>query len=294
MYGSIRSQAAGYLYAVGGVVSENYGKIYRSEIGIEIRDDQSTSGNYNALVTQINRSTGIIEDVILDDARYLGNSQSAYGVAYSNQGLIRRVYSNAEIELSTGSPRPLYAVVGNNSGIINNVIYSRYAELRDPNALADDFTTALSGGNCNLTFESYSASGDWLTAFNTNATNFIAIVDEQQFRILSHTSAATDTVTVASACGGLGALSGDLSYSPTELAGTYVNELLLGYANFSSWDGATDSEARSIWVADMDDPAQEARVLAIYAAYLSGQPFPETPPVWEFSASDGIRRFTLD
>lgn len=289
LYGSIRSDAADSLYAVGGLVSENYGKIYRTEVGIEMRDDQSTAGNYNALVTQINRTGGIIEDVILDNARYFGSSMSAYGVAYSNQGLIRRIYSNAEIQLSSGNPRPVYVVTGSNSGTLNSIVYSRYAEL--PDALSSDsFGTS---GSCDLLFSTYVAGGSWLTALAT-PTDFIMTVDDQQFRVTAHATGPTDTITVASPCGALGASTGILSYSPAELSGTYVNELLLGYANFSSWDGSTDTDARSIWVADMDDPAQEDRVMAIMGAHISGQPLPETPPVWEFSSSDGIRLFTLD
>ncbi|MFP5492343.1 MAG: hypothetical protein ACLGG0_12635 [Bacteriovoracia bacterium] len=288
--GSIRSDAADYLYSVGGVVSENFGKIYRSEISIEMRDDQSTSGNYNALITQINRPAGIIEDVILDEARYFGSSLSAYGISYSNEGLIRRVYSNAEIQLSSGDPRPVYVVTGSNTGTIGSVVYSRYAELPDPTS-SDSFGTS---GSCDLLFGTYVAAGNWFTTLGTDPTNFIATVDQQQYRVTAYSTGPTDTVTISSACGVLGASTGIISYSPAELAGTYVSEASMGYADFSTWDGTTDSDARSIWVADMDDPAQEARVMAILGAHISGQPLPETPPVWEFKASEGLRLFTLD
>ena len=296
LYGTIRSQAAGFLYGVGGVVSENYGKISRSEIGIELRDDQSTSGNYNALITQINRSTGIIEDVILDEARYFGSSLSAYGVAYSNAGIIRRVYSNAEIQLSSGDPRPIYVITGSNTGTIGSVIYSRYAELPDA-ASSDTFTdSVISATQCQLEFTSYIASGAWLTALSGTPTDFIITVDEQQFRLDSHASTPPDYVNLTHplGCAALGATTGLISYSPAELGGTYVNESAMTYADFSAWNGATDSDVRSVWVADMDDSAQEDRVMAIMAAHISGQPLPESPPVWEYSASDGIRLFMLD
>lgn len=299
--GEIRAIGTHSFYSLGGLVSENYGKILRVRHELSMFDNVGSTGNYSGLVTQINRSGAFIEDVLIDHARYESTTatNTIYGLAYSNQGTIRRVLSNADIKINTGSPRPIYHIAGSNSGAITQTIYTRFATVLEPSSFGDLTQSPISGTECQvtLTSNSYNSTGTWLSTLGASPTNFLLNLDDNtQILLSTFTDNSPDEFNFInpSGCGALTSLVGSLGYTQSEIAGTYIAPDNITYADVSSWDSATDSLGRSVWVADMGDSAQEDRVMSIMLAIVTGQPLPETAPVWEFESADGLRLFELD
>lgn len=299
--GEIRAIGTHSFYSLGGLVSENYGKILRVNHELSMFDNVGSTGNYSGLVTQINRSGAFIEDVLIEHARYESSTltNTIYGMAYSNQGTIRRVFSNADIMITAGAPRAIYHIAGSNSGSITQTIYTRFASVHEPSSTGDISSIPLSSTVCQVSLDnnSYNATGTWLATLGASPTSFLLNLDDKtQILLSTFTDNSPDQFNFInpSACSALTSTVGSLAYTQSEIGGTYIAPDDVTYDDVSSWDGGLDSLGRSVWVADMGDSAQEDRVMSIMLAIVTGQPLPETAPTWEFESGDGLRLFKLE
>lgn len=300
LYNEIYADTGATLYAVGGIVSENYGLIRRLESSSRMRESPTSAGHYSALGVQINHPTGVIEDVLLDRARFEGSvSNAAYGMAYANAGMMRRIFSTAEVFLDDGAPRTISATIGSNSGTATSILFTEFARVLSP-APFDTYATPVPvSTNCQITFSTFAATTPWSIPLTSTPSNFVIEFDDGQvFRLASYTSAGVDTVVANTndACAPINpSAQAVVHYAPLELIGTHTTAAeIASLSTFSSWNGQVDSAGRSTWIANMDSEVDQQRLVNIYLAYLSGQPLPEPPPTWEFKSGEGLRLFTLE
>ncbi len=296
--GEIEAIGGADLNSFGGFVSVNSGSIRRSENDVRINDNQQTTGTNSALLASVN--TGTIEDILQEWAEFRGTSLAASGMVYDNTGgMIKRVFSQAQVRLEGGDPRtgitPTFTI--SPAGTYFDILYTSPATLKNTAStglgiISSDATT------CTLEKASFKPTPMGVWDVVQTPTSFGILVDGREFFPISSAIYGTteDEFTVTTGVGCTPSISSAteislVSSSPAAF-GTPVSEANLNdFSTFSTWNG---QENEAIWVADMSNPAEESRVLNLYVDYLSGQPLRETPPVWEFSPGEGLRLFNLD
>lgn len=292
----------GSCWNFGGVAAQNSGTISKVEVGMQIRSMNGGSGEIG-LVAVNNQSTGLIEDIHLSRSEIWSSDPSVHGIARTNSGNIRRVISEAKIEVNNSTLPPdtlsgASPTIGlNDIGGTSSHIYYFYKShwFNTSNSIT---AVVDNGGDCQAT-----VAAGWNPAVDTDYTLF-GISNESSMLyyplVLSPTyltNSELKIATLGAGCTGhfaAGNLLKLIYHTPLETGtGIEINETLsLNWSTWSPWDGTLDYMDSSIWIADMSDPTDEARVFNIYKAMLSNEPLPEKPPVWEFDPSDkGLRLF---
>lgn len=286
----------------GGVTAQNAGTISQVEVGMKIQSTFSGAGSIG-LVTIANQSTGLIEDIHLRHSEIHSSDPSVHGIARTNSGNIRRVFSEAKIEVNNPT-LPIDTISGasptiglnDGAGTSSDIYYlhkshwnSNPSTVSSASSLTDCQATSSLGWNTEVM-----ADSSLFGVIQTNLAQYFPLSPSPNY-----TGIANELMINT---GGVGCSSYFLVNDPIMLVyhtpleagtGAQINDTLtLSWSTWSPWNGTSDHLGNSIWIADMSNSTEEARVFEIYIAMLSGQPLPEKPPVWEFDPSgDGLRLF---
>ncbi len=291
--GEIQAMSGQRLYSTGGLVSENFGTIRRIENEVRMTDNMNTTGVFSAILVSTNNGT--IEDIAQEWAQFRGTSIGASGLVHFNNGTISRVFSQAQVRLSGGDPRPdITPTVLSTSGTTSDIIYTSQATIENPSGMGLGIP-AFTATTCTLEKPFFKPSNTAPWDVQATPGSFGILVDDKDFyRITSAVNGGSEdqfTITTGEGCTPLvGVNERSLVYAPVSAEGTLVTQASLNnFSTFSSWNSS------SIWVANMTPgSADESKVLSIYLAHLTGKPLPFAPPVWEFEPGEGLRLFNLD
>lgn len=290
-----------FLVQVGGVVITNNasGKISQVENNLNIWDNaNSSAADGSGLALFASANLGTIEDVHIRHGRISTTTSQIAGVVSLNYttGVVRRVINNGQIQVMNslhgrGSNEfDVSATVGtfygSSSALVTENYYTTPGLWLFPNQTT--ITTSQDATYCYVNPANWSLTTPWqIGSTGTPLTYGVYIDDKVGFTPFSGYITSNFKILGPDKCM-------DLSTRPSMLArpgdspGTLLTPLNNNWSTFSSWNFTGH------WVANSDDPNEMNRIFALYAAYLKGQALPEAPPVWEYTADEGMRLFWLD